>query len=73
MTADILNEGKSIIADGLKVPIEKLTPETKMGDLGAESLDIIEIVFPLEERFGIDIPLRAADASRSGSRGDNAE
>jgi acyl carrier protein len=62
-----LNEVKSIISEKLTVPIDRLTPDTKMGDLGAESLDIIEIVFTLEEKFGIDIPLRAEEASRLAS------
>jgi acyl carrier protein len=73
MSADILLEVQSIIADQLNVPIERLAPDTKIGDLGGESLDIILIIFALEEKFGIDIPLRAEDASRLGSGGDNTE
>lgn len=73
MTADISNEVKSIIAKKLNVPVEQLMPDTKVGDLGAESLDIIEIVFSLEEKFGIDIPLRAEEATRLGSGGDKAD
>jgi acyl carrier protein len=73
MTADILHEVQSIMANKLNVPIERLAPDTKVGDLGAESLDIILVIFTLEEKFGIDIPLRAEDASRLGSGGNNTE
>jgi acyl carrier protein len=74
MTVDILEEVKLIISKGLKVPIEQLMPDTRMGDLGAESLDVIEIVFNLEEKFGIDIPLQANEALRPvGSTVDNVD
>lgn len=67
LALDVLNEVKSIISEKLQVPVERLTSDTKMGDLGAESLDIVEIVFTLEEKFGIDIPLRAEEASQLAS------
>ena len=71
---DILDEVKLIISKGLKVPIDQLMPDTRMGDLGAESLDVIEIVFNLEEKFGIDIPLQANEALRPvGSTVDNVD
>jgi acyl carrier protein len=73
MTVDISDEIKSIISKKLNVPIEQLTPDRKVGDLGAESLDIIEIVFSLEERFEIDIPLRAQEATRLGSGEDKSD
>src|ERR1700736_5662205 len=74
MTVDILEEVKLIISKGLKVPIEQLMPDTRMGDLGAEPLDVIEIVFNLEEKFGIDIPLQANEALRPvGSTVDNVD
>ena len=74
MTVDILEEVKLIMSKVLKVPIEQLMPDTRMGDLGAESLDVIEIVFNLEEKFGIDIPLQANEALRPvGSTVDNVD
>jgi acyl carrier protein len=60
----IIDDVRSIIAQSLKIPVEKLTPETRLEDLGAESLDVIEIVFALEEKFDIAIPLRADEATR---------
>jgi acyl carrier protein len=48
---------KQIIADQLGVDIEKITPEAKfVDDLGADSLDIVELIMAFEEEFGIEIP-----------------
>jgi acyl carrier protein len=52
------NEVRQIISKALKIPVEKLTPETKLEDIGAESLDVIEIMFEIEEKFDISIPLK---------------
>jgi acyl carrier protein len=43
----------SIIADYLDVPVADLKPEKSLEELGADSLDFIEIVFEIEEKFGI--------------------
>ncbi|MBO4261147.1 MAG: acyl carrier protein [Clostridia bacterium] len=48
---------KAIIADQLSAEPEKITPETSIiDDLGADSLDVVELVMALEEKFGIEIP-----------------
>jgi acyl carrier protein len=60
----IIDDVRTIIAQSLKLPVEKLTPETRLEELGAESLDVIEIVFALEEKYDIAIPLRADEATR---------
>jgi len=53
---------KEIIAKELEVELKQLTPEAKfIEDLGADSLDIVELVMALEEEFGIDIPDEDAD------------
>ena len=53
---------KEIIAKELEVDVKQLTPEAKfIEDLGADSLDIVELVMALEEEFGIDIPDEDAD------------
>jgi acyl carrier protein len=61
---DIMDEVRTVIANTLKVPIDQLKPDSRLDDLGAESLDVIEIVFELEEKFGITIPFKADDAAR---------
>ena len=53
---------KEIIAKELEVDVKQLTPEAKfIEDLGADSLDIVELVMALEEEFGLDIPDEEAD------------
>jgi acyl carrier protein len=48
---------KSIIAEQLGVKPEEVTPEASfVDDLGADSLDTVELVMALEEEFGIEIP-----------------
>ncbi len=56
------NKVKEIIAKELEVDIKQLQPEAKfIEDLGADSLDIVELVMALEEEFGLDIPDEDAD------------
>jgi acyl carrier protein len=54
---DVTDEVKRVIAKNLKIPAQDLSDETKLQDLGAESLDFIEIVFELEEKFQIDLTI----------------
>jgi len=53
---------KEIIASELEVDAKQIVPEAKfIEDLGADSLDIVELVMALEEEFGLDIPDEDAD------------
>ena len=62
MTAFSEDRVKEIIAKELEVEAKQLNPEAKfIEDLGADSLDIVELVMALEEEFGIDIPDEDAD------------
>ena len=48
---------KSIIVEQLGVDTEEVTPAASFtDDLGADSLDIVELVMAFEEEFGIEIP-----------------
>ena len=48
---------KSIIVEQLGVEADEVTPEASFtDDLGADSLDIVELVMAFEEEFGIEIP-----------------
>ena len=48
---------KKIVVDQLGVSEDQVTHEAKfMDDLGADSLDVVELVMAFEEEFGSDIP-----------------
>ena len=54
---EILGQVQEILVDALGVDDDEATAEaTLMGDLGAESIDFLDIVFRLEKAFGIKIP-----------------
>ncbi len=60
---------KEIIVNELGVEAEKVTPEASfVEDLGADSLDTVELVMAFEEEFGIDIP--DEDAEQMGTVGE---
>ncbi len=53
---------KKIIAEQLSVESDKITPDARfVDDLGADSLDTVELVMALEEEFEIDIPDEEAE------------
>lgn len=53
---------KKIIAEQLSVSEDQITPEASfVEDLGADSLDTVELVMALEEEFEIDIPDEEAE------------
>ena len=54
-TEDTMQKTKAVIVEKLSVPIENITPESTLKDLGADSLDIVEMVMTFEEVFGIEI------------------
>lgn len=54
---DIYNKVKEVLVDALGVDDDDVKPtSTLRGDLGAESIDFLDIVFRLEKAFGIKIP-----------------
>jgi acyl carrier protein len=70
--ADIEARVKDIITNELGVEAEKVTPEASfVEDLGADSLDTVELVMAFEEEFGIEIP--DEDAEKMQTVGDAIE
>jgi len=64
--ADLEAKVKDIIAEELGVEKEKLTHEASfMEDLGADSLDTVELVMAFEKEFDLDIPDEEAEKLRT--------
>lgn len=61
MSAEILERVKKIVVEQLEVDADDVKPESSFtNDLGADSLDTVELVMALEEEFEIEIPDEAA-------------
>ncbi|WP_017656052.1 acyl carrier protein [Fortiea contorta] len=59
---DIFDRVKKVVVEQLGIEAEKITPQsTFIEDLGADSLDIVELVMAFEEEFDIEIPDEAAE------------
>lgn len=53
----MLEKMKEMIGDQLNVDVEQVTETTSFkDDLGADSLDLFELVMAMEEEFGVEIP-----------------
>ena len=53
----MLEKIQAMLAQALNLPIEKVTPDAKIvDDLGADSLDLVELLSQLEDEYGITIP-----------------
>ena len=53
----VADKVKELIAAQLNCPVEKVLDNSKLiEDLGADSLDVVEMLMTLEEEFGISIP-----------------
>ena len=65
-TPEIEDKVKSIIVNQLGVDETSVVPKAKfIEDLGADSLDIVELVMAMEEAFSVDIPDEEAENIRS--------
>ncbi len=61
--SDTADRVKKIVVEHLGVEADKVTEEASfIDDLGADSLDIVELVMAFEEEFGVEIPDDAADS-----------
>ena len=60
--SDTADRVKKIVVEHLGVEAEKVTEDASfIDDLGADSLDIVELVMAFEEEFGVEIPDDAAE------------
>ena len=57
MSTEILEKVKKVVIDQLRVDESLVTPQASFtADLGADSLDTVELVMAFEEAFGCEIP-----------------
>jgi acyl carrier protein len=62
LMSDISERVKKIVVEHLGVDADKVTDEASfIDDLGADSLDTVELVMAFEEEFGVEIPDDAAE------------
>ncbi|NLZ94079.1 MAG: acyl carrier protein [Firmicutes bacterium] len=52
---DVFTQVKGLISDQLSVDEDEITMETSFEDLNADSLDIVELVMAIEEKFNLEI------------------
>src|SRR5215470_11872562 len=61
--SDVADRVKKIVVEHLNVEAEKVTENASfIDDLGADSLDTVELVMAFEEEFGVEIPDDAAES-----------
>lgn len=60
--AELVNDVLDIIAGKASVDRGQVVPEARLTDLEIASLDVVEIIFALEEKFDIQIPFNANNA-----------
>jgi acyl carrier protein len=66
---EVFEKVTAALMDALGVDEDEVTPEaTMVGDLGAESIDFLDIVFRLEKSFEIEIPRAEATHAVRGSQ-----
>ena len=59
----MLEKIQAMLAEALNLPLEKVTPDAKIvDDLGADSLDVVELLSQLEDEYGISIPDEQAES-----------
>lgn len=62
----VFEKVKAIVANQLNVDAEKITLETHLiEDLGADSLDAVDLIMSLEDEFGLEIDDEAAQQART--------
>ena len=62
MATDVFNETRRIIAAKAGMAPEELSRESPLRELEIQSLELAEIIFDLEDAFGIEIELNTANA-----------
>jgi acyl carrier protein len=59
MSQQQIDEILDVVAQKAMIDRSKLSPEAKLADLNVSSLDMVEVIFALEDKFGIQLPFNA--------------
>ena len=65
MPSNVTEEVLDVIAETQRIPRETITLDSRFEELGMDSMDAVNILFALEEKFDITIPDEAAKQIRS--------
>jgi acyl carrier protein len=65
--ATIFERVQDILADKYSVAKESVTPESTLESLGLDSLDLIELMFEVEDAFNIRVPQEAGTALKAAT------
>ncbi|MEP9359962.1 acyl carrier protein [Sphingomonas sp. KR3-1] len=66
MNEDIEADVISLVREAARVGDVPIDLDTSLEQLGIESLDMVELLFAIEDRFGIDVPYNANAVGESG-------
>jgi len=64
-TETVFKKLRSMLADQLGIEEDEVTMEVTLEDLGADSLDIVELVMAIEQEWDMEIPDEAAEEIRT--------
>jgi len=65
MQKSIADRIMDLIADKAMLDRSQVSPEASLADLGLDSLLVVELIFAIEEAFGIEVPFNANDPENS--------
>jgi len=60
-----IDDFAKVIGESLNRDLGKVTPEMRLDDLGVSSLDLVEIIMVIEDKYDVEIGLDAIDASET--------
>ena len=66
---EIIDEVRQAVAKAVNMPVEDIAPDARLADIGLNSLDMLEVIFELEQKFGIDIPLELKEKTSGHAAG----
>ena len=66
MGKELTGRVRTLVADQLGVDLAEITPDASiLDDLGADSLDVVELVMSLEDAFDIEVPDEEVEGMRT--------